>query len=69
MLVQKQNTDGGGDIDDRTSLVGQFSGFFIYTMSGYGIGVRTGGEEPIGIRSEINVTRFGTADGLYLNYF
>ena len=68
-LFNKQNTDGRGDIDHRTSLVGKFSGFLIYAMGSHGVGVRTGGEEPIGIGCEVNVSGKGTADGLYLNDF
>ena len=43
-LISKQNADGGGDIDDRTPLVGKFSGFLIDAMSSDGIRVRTGSE-------------------------
>ena len=69
MLVNKQNTDGGGDIDDRTPLVGKLSIYLIDALSGYSIRVRTGGEEPIGIGCEVNISGEGSADGLYLDYF
>ena len=68
-LVQKQNTDGGGDIDDRAPRVGKFSGYLIDAVSSYSIGIRTGGEEPIGIRCEINISWEGSPDGLYLYHF
>ena len=38
-------------------------------MGSHGVGVRTGGEEPIGIGGEVNVSGKGTADGLYLYDF
>ena len=43
-LISKQNADGGGDIDDRTPLVGKFSGFLIDTVGSDGIGVRARSE-------------------------
>ena len=68
-LVKKQNTNRGGDIDDRSPRVGKFSGYLIDAVSGYGIGIGTGGEEPTGIRCEINISWEGSPDGLDLDDF
>ena len=66
ILINKQNADGGRDIDDRTSLVGKFSSFLIDTVGSDGIGVRTGSEQPVGIGGKVDVSWKGSADGLNL---
>ena len=67
MLFDEEDTDGRGDVDDRATLVKEFTGLGVDPVGGHRIGVRSRGKQPSCIRAQVDVSRKSSAHGLDLD--
>ena len=67
MLFGEEDADGGGDADDRATLVSEFAGLGVDPVGGHRVGVRSRGKQPSCIRAQVDVSRKSSAHGLDLD--